>query len=116
MLTGLNFAILHVRDMAQMRAYYTEKLGLNSEGGSPEFVQFNRPGEQGATFALQADANAQPKADPELWWYVDDADAVHAELVRRGVEIASAPKDEPFGRAFSIKDPEGNTLYMLQLR
>jgi predicted enzyme related to lactoylglutathione lyase len=116
MLDGLNFVFVHVRDIAQVRAFYTEKLGLVVEAEAPGFVQFARPDGEGATFALGVEANAQPAADPELWWYVKDADAVHAELVRRGVEIASEPKDEPFGRAFSIKDPAGNTMYLLQLR
>ena len=46
---------------------------------------------------------------------MDDADATCAELQARGVAIAGPPTDMPFGRTFSIKDPAGATLYMLQL-
>ncbi|MGH2515660.1 MAG: VOC family protein [Ktedonobacterales bacterium] len=116
MLAGLDFVMLHVRDVAEAREFYTEKLGLTVEVAQPGFVQFARPGGQGATFALGQEPDAQPAAGPELWWYVADADATHAELARRGVAIASAPKDEPFGRAFSITDPAGNMLYLLQVR
>lgn len=116
MVTGLNFVLVHVRDIARARAYYTEKLGLTVEAESPDFVQFAQPGGQGATFALSLDAEAKPSKDPELWWYVEDADAAHAELVSKGVEIASPLEDKPFGRTFAIKDSEGNTVYLLKLR
>jgi len=35
--------------------------------------------------------------------------------VGKGVTIVEPPHDMPFGRVFSIKDPTGGTLYMLQL-
>ncbi len=116
MLNGLTFVILPVRDIAKARAFYTEKLGLTVKGAQPGFVQFEQPEGAGATFALSEAADAAPTAAPELWWYVDSADATHAALVKAGVTIASAPRDEPFGRTLSITDPEGNTVYMLQPR
>ena len=116
MLTGLNFVIVHVPNLAEARAFYTEKLGLTVTAEQPGFVQFAQPGGSGATFALGEAAAATPAADPELWWYVDNADATYAALAKAGVTIAGEPKDEPFGRAFSIKDPAGNTVYLLQPR
>lgn len=112
MLQGLNFVIVHVPDVAQARAYYTEKLGFTVENDVPGFVQFKQPG--GASFAIVPETAEAPDRI-ELWWFVDDADATCAELQARGVEIASPPTDMPFGRTFSIKDPAGTTLYMLQL-
>ena len=82
----------------------------------PGFVQFAQPGGKGAWFALSESANARPFSDPEFWWYVNDADDACADLNERGVEIAEQPHDMPFGRVFSIHDPAGNTLYMLELR
>jgi catechol 2,3-dioxygenase-like lactoylglutathione lyase family enzyme len=38
---------------------------------------------------------------------VDDADAYHAELVSRGVKPSHAPEDKPWGREFSVHDPDG---------
>jgi predicted enzyme related to lactoylglutathione lyase len=126
MLQRLEYVVLLVRDITQVRDFYLEKLGLtladrtlggrlqNAQDASPQFVQFNLPAGHGATFALQADANAQPIANPALTWIVEDADAAHDELVRRGVEIVSAPADYPFGRELRIKDPAGNLIYLLQ--
>jgi predicted enzyme related to lactoylglutathione lyase len=45
---------------------------------------------------------------------VDNADATYATLVNRDIEIVSQPSDEPFGRAFSIKDPAGNIINMFR--
>ena len=113
-MTGhLNFMILHVRDMATARAFYTEKLGLGVVAESPAFIQFAAVGN--SSFSLQADEHATPTQTIELWWEVEDVDAEHAALAKRGVEIASEPNDAPFGRTLSIKDPEGNALNFYKL-
>lgn len=113
-MTGhLNFMILHVRDMAAARAFYTEKLGLAVVAESPAFIQFEAVG--GSSFSLQADEQAAPTQTIELWWEVGDVDAEHAALTKRGVEIVSGPQDMPFGRTLSVKDPEGNVLNFYKL-
>lgn len=118
MLSGLNFVLVHVNDIEEARTFYTEKLELEVEDQAPNFLQFKQPGGNGATFALSHEPGIAPAQgkDIELWWFVDNADDVYARLRERGVEMAQEPKDEPFGRTFAIKDPSGNTLYMLQLR
>ena len=113
---GLQFVVAHVADLATARAFYTEKLGLTVEAEQPGFVQFAQPGSKGVSFALSEDAAARPYNDPELWWYVDDADAACADLAGRGVQIGEQPHDMPFGRVFTIHDPAGNTIYLLQPR
>ncbi len=116
MLQGLQFVLVHVPDVQQARAFYTEKLGFVVEDEAPDFIQFKAP--QGATLAL---AKGEPKPTSEgegieLWWFVDDADATYAELAAKDVQMVRGLTDEPFGRTFSIKDPAGNALYMLQLK
>jgi predicted enzyme related to lactoylglutathione lyase len=118
MLTGLNFVIVHVNDIEEARNFYTEKLGLEVEDEAPNFLQFKQPGGDGATLAVSHEPSIRPAQgkDIELWWFVDNADTAYADLSSKGVEIAQGLKDEPFGRTFAIKDPSGNTFYMLQLR
>lgn len=114
MLHGLQFIMAHVSDLPAARTFYTERLGFEVEMENPAFIQFKSAENGGAVYAL-----GLPEGDHdavELWWFIDDADAAHADLVARGVEIVSPPADEPFGRAFSIKDPAGQTLYLLQPR
>ena len=115
MLQGLNFVLLHVTDIEQATAFYTEKFGLAIETRGPGFVQFKQPVGQGATFALSSEGDGSPVQNVELWWFVDDADAAHADLVAKNVTVMQPLKDEPFGRTFAIKDPEGNTMYVMKL-
>jgi lactoylglutathione lyase len=114
MLLGLNFVMLYVPDIEQARAFYTEKLGFGVEAQQPDFVQFKQNAGMGAIFALEEHAGVSPHQGVELWWMVDNADATYAALVSNGVETVSQPTDEPFGRAFSIKDPAGNIINMFQ--
>ncbi len=115
MLIGLDFIMLHVPDVEQARAFYTEKLGLVVDAQQPDFVQFKQPMGHGAVFALgKAEDNATLQG-AELWWFVDDADKTFADLVAQHVEVVSKPTDEPFGRALAIKDPAGHTIHLLQL-
>ena len=115
MLQGLNFVLLHVTDIEKAIAFYTEKFGLVIEAQGPGFVQFKQPMGQGATFALSSEGDGSPVQNVELWWYVDDADAAHADLVAKNVPVAQPLKDEPFGRTFAIRDPFGNTIYLMRL-
>ena len=45
-----------------------------------------------------------------IGFQVDDVDAVHAELVERGVEITQPPTDMSYGRDIGLRDPFGNNL------
>jgi lactoylglutathione lyase len=46
---------------------------------------------------------------------VDDVDALHDELIARGIKTAGAPSDQDWGaRAFGLLDPDGNNLYFLR--
>lgn len=113
MLDGLTFILLHVPDLEEARAFYTEKLDFEVETQVPTFIQFKQAGNS-ATFALQETEGATPYQGVELWWQVTDADTVYSRLVERGVKVVSPPKDEPFGRALSIQDHAGNTLNIFQ--
>ena len=114
MLQGLQFIMLHVPDVARARTFYTEQLGFAVEDESPDFVQFKQPAAGGATVDLGR-GETIAATSTELWWFVADADAAHRELVGRGVTTATTPQDEAFGRTFTVQDPGGNVLSLLQL-
>ena len=45
------------------------------------------------------------------YFYVKDADALHAELTASGADVRSEPVSRPWGlREFEVLDPEGNRL------
>ena len=51
----------------------------------------------------------------QLTIWVDDADAVCAELARRGVELLNGPMDRPWGmRTASFTDPDGHIWEVAQ--
>lgn len=114
MILGLDFVMLHVPNLEQARSFYTEKMGFAIEDQQPGFVQFKKHEGMGAIFALQEDAGVAPYGSVELWWIVDNADTTYATMLSHGVEIVSQPSDQPFGRAFIIKDPAGNAINMFQ--
>ena len=45
-----------------------------------------------------------------LGFSTDDVDAVHAELVDKGVDVTQPPADMPYGRDMGIRDPFGNPI------
>ena len=48
-------------------------------------------------------------------FYVEDADALHAELTARGANVQGPPVSQPWGlREFKVLDPEGNRLSFAQ--
>jgi uncharacterized glyoxalase superfamily protein PhnB len=107
--------VLHVRSSEKAEEFYCGKLGFRRQ------------------FAYRVD---EKKADPcymglvrdEAWLHlssfsgdgvcggvvrveVGDVDAVHAELVEKGVRIDSGPVDQTWGtREMYLKDTDGNSL------
>jgi predicted enzyme related to lactoylglutathione lyase len=113
MINGLNFVMMHVEDMAAARTFFVNTLGLELEDESPTFLQF-KAGDGGATLGVgEPPPGSQERT--ELWWFVDDVDALHTELQARGAEVVGPPTDQPFGRSLAIRGPSGHTIYLLQL-
>ncbi|HEX9067916.1 MAG TPA: VOC family protein [Ktedonobacterales bacterium] len=112
-MTGaLSFTVLHVRDLAAASAFYAQHFGLDIASEAPGFVQLAVTG--GSGFGLERDEKATENASVEMCWAVADADAQCEAMRARGVRIVSEPKDMPFGRAFTVLDPDGNALIVYQ--
>jgi uncharacterized glyoxalase superfamily protein PhnB len=112
-------AVLHVRSSAAAEEFYCEKLGFRRR------------------FAYRVD---ESKADPcymglvrdEAWLHlssfsgdgvsggvvrveVEDVDALHAELVEKGVRIDTGPVDQTWGtREMYLKDADGNSVRFIR--
>ena len=50
----------------------------------------------------------------EVYLEVDDADASYRDWSARGVEMVTEPHDEPFGRTFAFRDPDGRILHAVR--
>jgi catechol 2,3-dioxygenase-like lactoylglutathione lyase family enzyme len=114
LLKELNIIILRTHDLEAARAFYRDVMGMSVETEAPNFLQVHPREGQGPEFGIGV---GEPSVGgPELWWRTEDADALHAWLVARGVRILAEPTDQPFGRAIEFADPAGNRLYAYQPR
>ncbi len=111
--SGPDFIALQVRDMARSRQFYVERLGLRPAPQSP-------PGAIVFQTAPIPFAIREPMVDLDavghlgwgvaLWIACDDADALATTLEEAGIVLAQRPQDGPFGRQFSVADPDGYLL------
>jgi catechol 2,3-dioxygenase-like lactoylglutathione lyase family enzyme len=94
----------------ESRDFYTGLLGFQVAMDMGWIVTFVSPSNPTAQVSvLRQDATAPVIAQVTV--EVADVDAVHAEAVRRGVEIVHPLTDEPWGvRRSFVKDPNGAVL------
>ncbi len=94
-------------------AFYMDLLGFEV-GMELEWVTtFVSPSNRSAQVTIsRKDPSASEQ--PQLSIEVDDVDAVHADSVRRGVEIVYPLTDEVWGvRRFFVRDPNGVVVNVL---
>lgn len=114
--TGPDFIALQVRDVAASASFYETRLGLRRAHASPPgavvfatapvalAVREPLPG-------LDLDAvSPRPGAGVALWLAADDAQALHDDLAAAGVTVLQEPFDSPFGRTFTLADPDGYAI------
>jgi catechol 2,3-dioxygenase-like lactoylglutathione lyase family enzyme len=106
--------ILEVKDIRASEAFYREKLGFRPGvffGEPPTFCLMSKD-----NVAIYLDLARTPRPAPlNQYWavylYVDDVDAMAAELKARGVAIDREVEDQPYGcRDFDIRDPDGHII------
>lgn len=110
--TGPDFISLQARDLAASQAFYEQYLGLvRSPAGPPHAVVFDT---QPIAFALRdvvpgtdLASVTQPGIGAAIWLHATDVQAIHGALVADGHSIVTAPVDGPFGRTFTLADPDG---------
>lgn len=110
-------------DLGRARAWYADKLGLNSTLEFPGAVRYHVGENSG--FLLFAAATAGTSEHQVAAWVVQDLQTEVAELRARGVafEEYDSPglrtvdgiATTPAGRGAWFKDSEGNVLTMMQL-
>lgn len=114
--SGPDFIALQVRDVAASASFYETRLGLRRAPASPPgaVVFATSP----TAFAVREPlpgfdpraASPRPGAGVALWLAADDAQVLHDDLVAHDVEVLQAPFDGPFGRTFTIADPDGYAI------
>ena len=98
------------------RDFYAGLLGFQvamDMGWILTFVSPSNPTAQLNVLGEDASAAVVPQISVE----VADVDAVHAEALRRGLELGHPLTDEPWGvRRFFVKDPNGVVLNVVSHR
>jgi predicted enzyme related to lactoylglutathione lyase len=111
-----------VDDVVATANYYRDQLGFRYErfwGEPPCFCMVHRSGvvimlgQVPATGVLRPNRLAHPEANDtwDAYVWVDHADALYGEFQTKGVKIARAICDQPYGcRDFDVEDCNGYRL------
>lgn len=115
---AIDYTVIFVRDMDAMRGFYEDVLRFRlTRQLSANWFEY-RVG--GNTLALAGPAmipSDEPTPDGSAALQlafkvsVGEVDACAEELVRKGIDLVSAPTDRDFGhRTLFFRDPDGNLL------
>ena len=100
------FISIAVSDVERSAAFYERYLGAvrDTFDFGPTAVSFvGWP-----TFAINSSRPPSPETTTiQLWWRASDAQALFEIVAADGVPIIAQPFDGPFGRTFSMADPDG---------
>ena len=102
--------IFTVRDLAASVAHYRDVFGftVTFQYGEPAFYACLCRDE--VAIHLRAGTGWTP-GNGAIAVFVKDVDALHAELIGRGVKVLKPPQDYDYGmRDFDVTDPDGNQL------
>jgi catechol 2,3-dioxygenase-like lactoylglutathione lyase family enzyme len=107
------FPQLRMTDWKRTRQFYADGLGFGVDWehrfkpGFPVFAQLTRNGL--SLFLTEHSGDCQ--AGGAVYLIVDDVDAFHAEIRRRGVQPEQEPTSTAWGtREMTVMDPDGNRI------
>jgi catechol 2,3-dioxygenase-like lactoylglutathione lyase family enzyme len=108
----LELISMPVSDVDASIAFYRDKAGFNIDhdhkvSDDLRFVQVTPPGSACSICFGVGITEMEPGSASNMQVVVDDADAAHADLKGRGVEVSDVD-DQPWGRFVYFKDPDGN--------
>ena len=115
---AIDYTVIFVRDMAAMRGFYEDIIGLALQRElSPNWLEYQLGANTLALAKPSLTASDAPtpagSAALQLAFKVSaaDVDACAEELVRQRVTLVSPPTDHAFGhRTLFFRDPDGNLL------
>ena len=115
----IELVAIPVTDVDRAKAFYVDRVGFNADHDhvvSPElrFVQLTPPGSACSVVLGVGVTDMPPGSQRGVQMVVQDADAAHAELAGRGVEVSEVD-EQPWGRFVYFADPDGNTWSLQQI-
>jgi predicted enzyme related to lactoylglutathione lyase len=108
-----------VSDVDRAKSFYVDQVGFNADhdhqvSDELRFVQLTPPGSACSIAIGTGLSQMAPGSVEGLQIVIDDADAAHAELSARGVEVSDV-QDLPWGRFAFFSDPDGNRWSLQQI-
>ena len=120
MITKLHTVAVPVADQDKALEFYVGTLGMTKVrddqfGPGLRWIEVE-PGEGQATVALAPPGMGgwQGGVDTGIRFTTTDADAEHAGLVAKGADVDDVMRWEGVPPMFSLRDPDGNTLYVVE--
>lgn len=109
-----------VTDVDRAKAFYVDQVGFVADHDHQvtdglRFVQLTPPGSACSVLLGEGVTEMAPGSQKGLQMVIADADAAHAELAGRGVEV-SAIETQPWGRFVTFADPDGNTWALQEVQ
>ena len=112
MTSGIRTVIYPVRDIDQAKTRFTGLLGVEPTSDTPYYVGFTVDGQD---IGLDPNGHAQGMTGPVAYVQVDDIEASVQALAGAGMEEERTITDVGGGRRIAVvKDPDGNTIGLLQ--
>ena len=115
----LAIPVLHVSSSAAAEEFYCDRLGFHRDfayrvddtRADPCYMGLTRDLAELHVSSFSGDA----VAGGVVFLLVEDVDALHAELVAKGVSIRLPPTDQSWGnREMYVNDPDGNGIRFVQ--
>ena len=115
----LELIAVPVSDVDRAKAFYVDQAGFNPDhdhkvSDELRFVQLTPPGSACSITIGTGITDAEPGSVQGLQLVVEDADAAHADLSGRGVDVSDV-QDFPWGRFVFFADPDGNRWAVQQI-
>jgi catechol 2,3-dioxygenase-like lactoylglutathione lyase family enzyme len=116
----LELIAVPVSDVDRAKAFYVDQAGFNADHDHTvhenlRFVQLTPPGSACSIAIGQGVTDSEPGSMKGLQLVVESADAAHAELSGRGVEVSEV-QDFPWGRFVFFSDPDGNAWAVQEIQ
>jgi len=116
----LELIAVPVSDVDRAKAFYVDQAGFNADHDHTvdenlRFVQLTPPGSACSIAIGQGVTDSEPGSMKGLQLVVESADAAHAELSGRGVEVSEI-QDFPWGRFVFFSDPDGNAWAVQEIQ
>ncbi len=116
----LELIAVPVSDVDRAKAFYVDQAGFNADhdhvlNENLRFVQLTPPGSACSIAIGQGVTDSAPGSMKGLQLVVESAEAAHAELSGRGVEVGEV-QDFPWGRFVFFSDPDGNAWAVQEIQ